>query len=204
MVVGTIFGAGYLIGGRKTAEAVSSRFVGEQVFDLKLPAEQEKSLATVTKVQAKISQIGELTTCEGRYEVTKGREFTRYLFENVPIFGTTNAVELSCSGIVKAGYDLDKITVSIDEGSKTIFITLPDMQINSNEILWDETMICREKNNLFNPIDFEQYQVLIPEIKALGLQQAVDKGLPQTVEANAKQIITNYLGCFVDYTVSFP
>ena len=71
------------------------------------------------------------------------------------------------------------------------------------QLRWDESMVCEEENNFLNPIEFEQYQTLIAEIKEEGLKQAKDNGLFDTVKENAEKLITNFLGCFVDYQVSF-
>ena len=125
------------------------------------------------------------------------------MFNDVPIPGTTNHVELTCCGIVKAGYKLEEIEVRIDEKNKTIYVRLPEAQINSNQILWDSSMICSENNCVLNPIDFEEYRTLIPEIKAEGLKKAKENGLFETVEKNAENLIRNFLSCFADYEVTF-
>lgn len=198
-----VFGIGYFIG---TVSAKNGGIVwmkNPNTSDLKLPGEVEKMVVTVDEVEAKILEIGELTSCEGEYIVTKGEDFTRHVLDNIPIPGTTNHIELTCSGVVKAGYDLNEITVRVDETSKTIYVSLPEAQINSNQLMWDESMVCEEENNFLNPIEFEQYQTLIAEIKEEGLKQAKDNGLFDTVKENAEKLITNFLGCFVDYQVSF-
>lgn len=60
-----------------------------------------------------------------------------------------------------------------------------------------------EKNNLFNPIDFEQYQTLIDEIEAEGLAQAEEKGIYSAAEENVKSIIINFLSGMNEYEVKF-
>jgi hypothetical protein len=82
-------------------------------------------------------------------------------------------------------------------------VSLPEAKINSNQLTWDSSMECNEKNNILNPIDFEQYQTLISDIKAEGLREAEKNGLYDTVEQNAKNLITNFLGCFAGYEVVF-
>lgn len=171
-------------------------------FDLRLPGETEKMVVTVDEVEAKILEIGELTSCEGRYTVTKGENFTRYMLDDIPVPGTTNHVEFTCSGIVKAGYDMEDVVPKVDTNSRTIYISLPEIQINSNQILWDD-MECNERNNILNPIDWNQYQSLLTEIKAEGLKEAENSGFYVAVEENAKNLITNFLGCFSGYQVVF-
>jgi hypothetical protein len=202
LIIAAFFGGYYLgkypLGGAKTVPATN-----DSAFDLKLPGETEKARVTVDDVKATIHKIGELTFCEGKYEVTKGKDYTRHMFDDIPVFGTTNHVELTCTGSVKAGYNVDDINIKVDNDSKKIYVSLPDIQINSNQIYWDDSMVCNEQNNILNPIDFEQYQSLIEEIKEEGREKAKTEGLYDTVEDNAKNVITNFLGCFNEYKVEF-
>ena len=170
---------------------------------LQLPGEQEKEKVTVEEVEVKLNEIGELSTVEGEYTVDLGKNFSRYFLDDIKIPGTTNSIEMKCKGIVKVGYDFDQIGIRIDEVSKHIYITLPEPQINSNEIIFDENMECIEKNNVLNPIDFEQYRSMFTEIKEKGLKEAEEKGLYENVEKNAQHVIENFLGCFTAYTVEF-
>lgn len=171
-------------------------------FDLKLPGEELKSVVTVNEVEAKIAEIGELATCEGDYRVTRGRDFSREIFGGVSLPGATNHIELSCSGIVKVGYELQNIDVYVNNERMKIYVTLPQAKIISNQIIWDD-VACTEENNLLNPISFAQYQLLIPEIEAEGLRCAEENGLWDMAESNAQNVIKGFLGCFTDYSVEF-
>ena len=76
--------------------------------------------------------------------------------------------------------------VKVDNDSQKIYVSLPEAKINSNQLMWDSSMECNEKNNILNPIDFEQYQTLISDIKAEGLREAEKNGLypaPNTAAA---------------------
>ncbi len=203
IAIAIVFSAGYYVGKLPSVNAETTNPSKNENFGLKLPGEIEKTVVTVDEVKAKIQEIGELTSCEGSYIVTKGQDFTRYMLDNIPVPGTTNHIELTCSGIVKAGYNLDDIAIKVDNNSKTIYVSLPNVKINSNQLIWDNSMECKEKNNILNPIDFEQYQILITDIKAEGLQEAENNGLYNMVEQNAKHLIENFLGCFVEYKVIF-
>ena len=202
LVTAIVFGFGYFFGNRSNggkAEVVPASSSG---IDLKLPGEVEKSIITVDEVDAKIIEIGELETCEGDYTVTRGKDFTRYFVDKIPIPGSTNHVELTCTGIVKAGYSLEDIAVRVDNESMKIYVALPQAKIMSNQLIWD-SVVCNEQNSMLNPIDFEQYQTLISEIESEGLEEVQKKGFFDTVESNAKKLIGNFLGCFADYTVEF-
>lgn len=203
LAIALLFGSGFLVGRLSDDKATEVPKAEETGIDLQLPGEVEKMVVTVDEVEAKILEIGELTSCEGDYIVTKGKDFTRYALDDIPVPGTTNHIELTCYGTVKAGYDLKEVSIRLDEESKTIYVSLPDAKINSNQLIWDDSVVCKEQNNILNPIDFEQYKTLIAEIKEEGLKEAESQGLYDSVEENAKNLITNFLGCFVDYTVVF-
>ena len=198
IIAAAVFGAGYYVGKLPTADAKIIESSENAGIDLKLPGEVEKTIVTVNEVRAKIQEIG-----EGSYIVTKGQDFTRYMLDDIPVPGTTTHIELTCAGSVKAGYDLEDIVVKVDNDSQKIYVSLPEAKINSNQLTWDSSMECNEKNNILNPIDFEQYQTLISDIKAEGLREAEKNGLYDTVEQNAKNLITNFLGCFAGYEVVF-
>lgn len=204
VLLAVAFGAGYYTA--KHYPPVEPEIVEqteEEEFDLELPGEVEKTIVTVDEVEAKILEIGELASAEGDYTVTKGRDYTRYVLDDYAVPGTTSHIELTCTGIVKAGYEMKDVTVKVDNDSQKIYVSLPEARILSNEILWGDDMISEEKNNILNPLEFEQYKGLIAEIKDEGLQKAEGEGLYDTVEDNAKNLITNFLGCFADYEVVF-
>ena len=196
VILAGIFGTGYFVGKNTNTEEIDEVIVEKQQNDVTLPGEVKRSVVTINEVKAKISEIGELSSCEGNYTATRKREQPRTIpigdsLWDVPF--TVKTVQLTCTGVVKAGYDLNEISVSVDNSLKTINIILPEVQINSNEILWDETMQCTEDNNKLNPLCIDDYRLLIPEIKAEGLKKVEEDGLFIKVENNAKNIITNFL-----------
>ena len=203
IVIAIIFGGGCFAGMlfAKNGKAVCVAGIGNA--GLRLPGEVEKMVITVDEVRAKIREIEELTSCEGTYVVTKGQDFKRYMLDDIPIPGTTNHIELTCTGVVKAGYNLEDIAVRVDNDSQKIYVSLPKAKIASNQLMWDSSMECRERNNILNPIDFEQYRALIADIKVEGQQEAENNGLYEAVKQNAKKLITNFLGCFAGYEVVF-
>lgn len=200
LVLALFFGFGYFIGSRqKDAVPVNNDDDG---FDLKLPTEVEKRIVTKEEVSAKLIEISELSTYSGEYTVSKAADFTRYVLDDIPIPGTTNSITLTCTGVVKVGYDVNDISPTVDNESQKIYISLPAASVNDNYIIWDSVQ-CSEKNSIFNPIDFEQYKTLIAEIEDLGLQQVTKDGIFKAAEENIKMIICNFLSGFEEYEVVF-
>ena len=176
--------------------------VDDTTPDVKLPGEKEKSIVTLDEVRTKLVAIGELSTYSGQYTVKKGRDFFRNVLDDIRIPWTTNNVTIECEGIVKVGYDVNEIGVDIDDKSYTIYISLPEATVNDNYVIWD-LVICKEDNNPFNPIDFEEYKLLIEEIEEEGLSQSEEQEIYKAAEENIKNIIVNFLSGMDDYQVKF-
>lgn len=204
LTLALFFGAGYAVRGflDQEAEVVEPIAPVEEEFDLQLPAEVEKRVVTVEEVEVVLVDISQFSTYSGEYTATKSAEYTRYFIDNIPVPGTTNAINIECQGIVKVGYDVEDITVEVDNDSQKIYISLPAPEVLDNYIIWD-TVRCQEENNILNPIDFEQYQSLIAEIEADGLTIAEEKGIYADAEENMKVIIRNFLSGFEDYEIIF-
>ena len=54
-----------------------------------------------------------------------------------------------------------------------------------------------------NPIDFEEYKLLIEEIEEEGLSQSEEQEIYKAAEENIKNIIVNFLSGMDDYQVKF-
>lgn len=203
LTLALVFGAGYFVGSFPEEEAeVVEPIAPVEEFDLELPAEVEKRIVTVEEVEVALVEIGQFSTFSGEYRATKSAEYTRYFIDDIPVPGTTNTITIECQGIVKVGYDVEDITIEVDNDSQKIYISLPEPRVLDNYIIWD-TVKCQEENNILNPIDFEQYQTLITEIEADGLAIAEDKGIYADAEENMKVLVQNFLSGFEGYEIIF-
>lgn len=169
-------------------------------FDLKLPGEVEKQVVTVEDVKSKIMEMAELTTYSGEYTVTMGKDETRYMFDDIKVLGTTNSVEITVSGVVKVGYDINEIEIRVDDDK--IYIKLPETKLNDNYVIWD-TLSYSESNNILNPIEFSQYEELVDEIEKKGLENVESEGIYQKAEENVKKIMDGFLSEFTDYEIEY-
>ena len=204
LTLAIVFGAGYFVGSfpDEDAEVVEPINPTEEEFDLKLPAEVEKRIVTVEEVEVVLIDVSQFSTYSGEYTTTKSAEYTRYFLDNIAVPGTTNTINLECKGIVKVGYDVDEITIKVDNDSQKIYISLPAPKVLDNYEIWDSVK-CREENNILNPIDFEQYQGLISEIEDEGLALVEADGIYEDAKANMETIIRNFLSGFEDYEIVF-
>ena len=186
----------------REAEIVEPINPTEEKFDLELPAEVEKRIVTVEEVEVVLVDISQFSTYSGEYTTTKSAEYTRYFLDNIAVPGTTNTINLECKGIVKVGYDVEEITIEVDNDSQKIYISLPAPKVLDNYVIWD-TVKCQEENNILNPIDFEQYQTLIAEIEEDGLALVEADGIYADAEENMMTIIRNFLSGFEDFEIVF-
>ena len=175
----------------------------ENATDLKLPGETKKVVVTVNEVKAELLDISEWASQEGDYEVTKEVESKRCVLDDVSIPFTKNSVRITCKGVVKIGFDMDKVQPEVDTVSHKIYIHLPEPEEISNELFFGESMVVDEENNILNPIEFEDYQKLIQEIKIDGRAKAEEKGLSEKAQEHIKVLIDKFLECFDGYEVVY-
>lgn len=172
----------------------------EDTFDLTMPGETEKRVVTVEEIEVKLEELSEFSTYSGLYTVEYAKDETRQWLEKVDIPGSKNTINIKCQGIVKVGYDFSKISIKVDDDK--IYISLPEPQLNDNYVIWD-TVECNESNNILNPIEFSQYQEMVDEIEALGLEQVEEENIYEKSEANIKMLIEGFLSEFEDYEIVY-
>ncbi len=200
IVLAACFGGGYYYA-KQTIEPEKVVEVVENEKIVEIPGEVEKRIVTEEEVESKLQEMAELTTYSGEYTVTLGKEEARYLLDDIKIPGTTNAIEITASGIVKVGYDISDIKIWVDDFK--IYISLPDKaKLNDNYVIWD-TLECSESNSIFNPINFSQYQEIVDEIEKKGLSDVEAQDIYSKAEDNVKTIIDAFLSEFVDYEVIY-
>lgn len=204
VILGVLFGAGFLVGRYYglSGEVLGPLPSAEEKVDLTLPQEVEKRVITKEEVEIALVETSQFSTYTGEYTTSKSAEYTRYMFEDMAIPGTTNRIELDCRGIVKVGYQVEDIAIAVDNDRRSITISLPQPTVLDNYIIWDSVRY-KEANNILNPIDFEQYQVLIGEIEADGLALVEADGIYEKAEENMKTIIRGFLSAFEEFQIVF-
>ena len=162
---------------------------------------KEKEKVSTEQIEEKLSEIGELATSLFEYKSSKHISNTRQAF-GVDIPGTTNEIDITYSGIIKVGYDVNAITFSTDDEKMLITVTLPEPRVLDNYIIFDG-MECTESNSILNPTSYEKLAGYFTEIEAEELKKAESEGIYELAEEQARSIIEHYLAAFADYTVEF-
>ena len=165
-------------------------------------AREETSHVEITDIhiEHKLEQISELATYSYTYSNYKEVENTRTLW-GMDIPGTKNKLEITYSGVIKAGFD-EIPTPEVDETRKQIKFVLPEAKVLDNYIILDELQTT-DKNNIFNPIGSAQVVSYFSEIQEDEQARAIEEGLLTKAEENAKTIIKNFFAEFEEYEVLF-
>ncbi len=119
-------------------------------------------------------------------EIDKAREL---LGVNIPL--TTKEIDVSYSGVIEVGYDLNDMNYEIISGLNTIVIQLPEPAVESYII--QDTIVCKEKNNILNPIHADEVSKCLVDVEKDELQRAEQQGIYTEAEEHLKHIISTSL-----------
>lgn len=90
---------------------------------------------------------------------------------------TTKSFIVSYDGVIKAGVDLAKVQVAVDEAGRTVTVRLPQSGVISHEIPEDTIQVFDETHNIFNQITISDYTGFTRDQKAELEAKAVENGL---------------------------
>lgn len=163
---------------------------------------------SVALIRAEIQDIGELATIEYFYTDAGKFESPAELFgKEIPLSLTTRSFIAKWDGRIKAGVDMDKITVEVDNAKKTIIVHMPKAEILSHEIDSESIETLDERNGLFNPIKVEDVRNFDAISKEAMEKKVTEIGLLEKALENAKQILRKIIDTGVveelEYTIQF-
>lgn len=170
--------------------------------DLELPGETVTREHIVHEIESTLNKISEFSTYSSKYTITDGDKFARKWIDEWNIPGATNSIQVTASGIVKVGYDFNDIKKDVDFDNKKIHISLPEIKVLENHVIWDSIKVV-ENNNILHPISFSQYQDIISGIEKDGLEDAINKGLLEQGEESIKELLLLFLSDFEGFEVIF-
>ena len=180
---------------RYTAELAESREqmgLKDQQYEEEIAA-LKKEIETMADInldliQKKVKDIGELSTVEYLYTDAGKFEDANKLF-GVKVGITTKSFIAKWDGIIKAGIDIEKVSVDLDEENKKIVIHMPEAEILSHEIDEDSVETLDEKDGLFNPVRVQDVRNFDAFSKKAMEERAKENGILDKAWDNAKEII---------------
>lgn len=104
------------------------------------------------------------------------------------------------SGYVPAGIDFTKVTVSVDDDSKTITVTIPEAELQDVIIDHDSFELLDEDKNIFNKFEVSDLNDSLVELEESNLERAEELGILEEANSNAELIITNFVNSITDGT----
>ncbi len=110
---------------------------------------------------------------------------------NIPL--TKKSFILTYDGTITAGLDASLITLSADNDARVITVIIPEAKILSHKIDEDSFVITSKNDNIFNPIDPDDYaQICMSENERME-QKAIDNGILESVYTDIKDSVSDYL-----------
>ena len=159
---------------------------------------QEVTISEVV-IEEKLQALGELVTAEHTKSGVKTWGASRKLpVVGWTILGTYNELNLEYTSTIMVGYDFSAIKpVKVDD--HTIRITLPEAQVLGAFLETSESTDI----SLFNRIPDDTVAELKAEVRAQAMEDAVNAGIYEMAEEEAKAQITDILSEVGDFKIEF-
>ena len=151
-----------------------------------------KPKITNETIGIQIKEIKEMSTIQYKYKELASREDWNTLF-NIKLPFTKSSFILTYTGVLKLGIDFAETKIEVDEGSKTIKVTLPESKVLSNEIDMKSIKVYDETNSIFNPVKINDYAQFTQSGKENAEADARENGIFEQSKEVAKKIITELL-----------
>lgn len=175
----------------------------EQLEETPIIVEKVTSEIVMGSITESMGDISELSTAE--YIFTNCDTFKDNKVSWLPNWVAGKSFTLKWDGIIKAGIDVSKISITVEESK--IKVSLPRAEILSYEVDFNSVEVLEEKNGIFNHISLEDKVDFDKNTAEFMKLRAVGNGLIEKAQANAEGIIKNIIISSVeniqDYTIEF-
>lgn len=145
---------------------------------------------TTTGLTQQLQEIEELATMS--YNYTKVGKFSNNLTFNgwdIPL--TQKSFLITYDGKLKAGVKMDKAEIKIENND--IIVSIPEIEILSNEIDESSIEVYDETKNVFNPISVNDYAAFATKQKDAVAEEAIENGLLSEAATKTQNTIKKYL-----------
>ena len=160
---------------------------------------EEGSTVTMVEIESAMSRIGELTSVSYNYSgVTFASDYAQIVEWDVPF--TRNMLAVEYEGTIRAGYMVSDIEFVVDDETQIITVTLPEMEVFSNEI---NTQEVEWEDNILNHISPDAVTDILDEARDEELEAAFEAGIEQEAQESVESIIVDILSKVSDYDVEF-
>lgn len=144
----------------------------------------------VLGVEGSVNDLGQLSTAEYVYSLTVNpKKEGKKLFNKIKLPFTESEALFSYDGTLKAGIDFNKVKIKSKSGGKEFIVSIPSVEIFSNELDNDSFKKYDEKEGLFNKIKMEDFNDWQKTCKENAEEKAISNGILKIAEENAQEII---------------
>lgn len=148
---------------------------------------------TKNQLEQQLSSLSELVTAKYFYRNATRKEASKTWLWGWTLPFSDTSLLAAYDGTIKAGIDFKAIDVNVNEKQHIITVTLPASKITDNNIPQETINVLEVKNNLFDEVTFNDYNQFISEEKKVMEEMAIEQGLLQEANEEAKAIITAFL-----------
>ncbi len=160
--------------------------------------EVEKEV-TVEEIRSGLNDMGFLLTEEYFFTDVVRFSSIKKLF-SIELGITESSYLASYDGVVSAGVDFGSILVRRDEQQGILTIELPAAQIHSVDIDPQSFQLYSEKTGLGNPVSAADFNSSLVELEMSVREKALERGLLEHADENARRIVRNFVAGLVDTT----
>ena len=161
-----------------------------------LDTEQE---IMVNNLEEGVRDMGVLITQEYYFTdaVTQSKVKTLFSF---PLGFTETSYVATYDGVVTAGLDFTRIKIGLDLQKKTVTVRMPKAEIQNVDIDPNSFVLYSEKNGFGNPMSISDFNGSIVELENKAKSRAIEKGLLDQADENARRVVSSFIGGFLDLT----
>ena len=164
----------------------------QKVIEVEKIVEVEKEISAEI-IEDGLKDMGVLITQE--YYFTEAVSFSsvKKLFQKITLGLTESSYLATYDGVIAAGVDFTQIVIQKDDDAKTITVNIPEARIMYTDIDPDSFVLYSEKNGIGNRISVEDFNDSLIELERNAEAKAIEKGLLEKADANAADIIGNFI-----------
>lgn len=180
------------------APVVSAETTSKVVYkEVEKLVEVEKTI-TAGMIEEGIRNMGVLIT--GEYYFTEAVSFSsikKLLNTNIELPFTESAYLVSYDGVVTAGIDFEAVRVEKTDEDRRVTVYIPEAEIRNIDIDPNSFRLYSEKSGIGNPISVSDFNRSLVELEDNARDRAIERGLLQQADENARLLIQNFVSGLV-------
>lgn len=168
--------------------------------------EVEKTI-TAEVIEDRLQEMGVLLTAEYYFtDLISFSSVKTFLKTELALPFTETSYMVRYDGVVSAGIDLSAARIEKDDDLKRVTVLVPAASIRSTTIDLDSFELIEEKTGFGNPLSVQDFNDSLRAFEESAERKAVERGLLEKADRNAKTVIAQFIGGVVggtEYVLQF-